>query len=277
MRGEFVDVNGARLYYYAAGTRGAGEPVVFLHGFPTSGHLWGDVVAQMPLGHRIVVVDLLGYGRSDPPGNRSITLHAHAQRIIALMDALRIDSACIVGHDVGGGVAQSLAIHWPHRVSRLALVDSVAFNGWPTRDVRVARALLPLVRHLPTRWLLPIVRADLERGYYDASRATHAINKYQRPFNSDDGRKVFLQHLAALDRRETQALGNRLGEIQMPAAVIWGEHDSFLSIALGSRLAAAIPTATFDIVPDARHFTPEDAPRQVADVLTELLKRKLEP
>ena len=157
MRGEFVDVAGARLYYYAAGTRGAGEPVVFLHGFPTSGHLWNEVVAQMPAGHRLVVVDLLGYGRSDPAGSRPVTLRAHAERIIGLLDALRVDRACIVGHDLGGGIAQALAIHWPGRVSRLALIDSVAFTEWPTRDVRIARALMPLVKLLPTNWLLPIV------------------------------------------------------------------------------------------------------------------------
>src|SRR3954469_21082541 len=103
MRGEFLDLSGARLYYYAAGTRGVGVPVVFLHGFPTSGHLWSDVVPLMPEGHRIVVVDLLGYGRSDPPGPRSLSLKAHGARIIELMDALRIEKACIVGHDLGGG------------------------------------------------------------------------------------------------------------------------------------------------------------------------------
>ena len=48
MRGEFLDLGGARLYYYAAGTRGAGDPVVFLHGFPTSSHLWRDVVPLVP-------------------------------------------------------------------------------------------------------------------------------------------------------------------------------------------------------------------------------------
>ncbi len=273
MRGEFVDVGGARLYYYAAGTRGVGEPVVFLHGFPTSGHLWREVIEQMPAGHRLVVVDLLGYGRSDPPNGRALTLHAHAERVIGLLDALGIDRACVVGHHLGGGIAQALALDWPARVSRLALVDSVAFNGWPARDVRVARALMPLVKRLPTNWLLPIVRADLERGYYDATRSQHSVDKYQRPFNSDVGRKVFLQHLAALDARETVALAARLAEIAVPASVIWGEHDSFLSLQLGSRLAAAIPRATFDIVPDSRHFIPEDAPREVANVIGDLLKR----
>lgn len=273
MRGEFVDVAGARLYYYAAGTRGAGDPVVFLHGFPTSGHLWGDVVAQMPPGHRIIVVDLLGYGRSDPPGTRPLTLHAHAARIIGFLDALGVRKACMVGHHLGGGVAQALALDWPDRVTHLALIDCVAFNGWPTRDVRLAKALRSLVGRLPTNWLLPIVRADLERGYYAPERATHSIDKYQRPFNSDDGRAVFLQHLTALDPSETIALGARLGSIDIPTSVIWGEHDPFLSLNLGSRVAAAIPGATFDIVPDSRHFVPEDAPREIAQVIADLLKR----
>ena len=271
MRGEFVDVGGARLYYYAAGTRGAGAPVVFLHGFPTSGHLWGDVVAQMPAGHRIVVADLLGYGRSDPPDSRSLSLHAHAERVVGLLDALQISSACIVGHDLGGGVAQALALDWPRRVSQLALVNSVAFNGWPARDVRIAKALMPLVRRLPTNWLLPIVRADLERGYYDATRAVHSIDKFQRPFNSEEGKKAFLQHLAALDPKETQSLSARLSEINVPTAVIWGTNDPYLPLALGRRLAAAIRGASFHVIDDARHFTPEDSPREIAQIVGGLL------
>ena len=271
MRGEFVDVEGARLYYYAAGTRGGGEPVVFLHGFPTSGHLWGDVIAQMSPGHRLVVVDLLGYGRSDPPEGRSLTLRSHAGRVVGLMDALGIRNACVVGHDLGGGVAQSLALNWPSRVSRMALIASVAFDGWPTRDVRAARTLLPLLRLLPTSWLLPMVRAELERGYYDGVHAMHSIAKYQRAFASEEGCRVLLTHLAALDDGETAGLGTRLGEIAIPTAVIWGSHDPFLKVSLGTRLARAIPGATLDILSGARHFTPEEEPRDVAGILERLL------
>ena len=273
MRGEFVDLDGARLYYYAAGTRGAGEPVVFLHGFPTSGHLWNDVIPLMPAGHRLVVVDLLGYGRSDPPEHRPLSLRAHADRIIALLDALGIDRACIVGHDLGGGVAQSMAVHAPARVARLALVDSVAFTGWPSRDVRVARALLRLVRDAVPAWVLAVLRADLERGYEDPARAAHSIERFVRPFESPAGRAVLMRHLQALDPQETRSLAQRLGEIAVPTAVLWGAHDRFLPLKLGKRLAAAIPGATFQVISGARHFSPEDEPRAVADAIGELLVR----
>jgi len=273
MRGEFVDVGGVRLYYYAAGTRGVGEPVVFLHGFPTSGHLWSDVVPLVPVGHRVVVVDMLGYGRSDRPLGRPVGIRAHADRVIELMDALGINYACVVGHDIGGGIAQWLAARHPQRVSRLCLVDSVAFGAWPTRDVKLARAMLPLTRHLPATWLLSILRTDLLRGYQDHDRGLRSIEQYVRPFASPEGRDAFMEHLLALDSADTVAVAARLKEIVVPTAIVWGRHDRFLPPAIGKRLQEAIPGATFEVVPSASHFSPEDAPAKIGDAIAGLLAR----
>jgi pimeloyl-ACP methyl ester carboxylesterase len=273
MRGEFVDVAGARLYYYAAGSRGAGEPIILLHGFPTSGHLWSDVVPLLPSGHRVVVLDLLGYGRSDRPQSRPVGIRAHADRLVELFDVLGINYACVVGHDVGGGIAQTLAVRHPQRVSRLCLIDSVAFAEWPTRDVKLARAMLPLTRHLPATWLLSILRTDLLRGYVDHELGARAVERYVRPFSSAEGRDAFMEHLLALDSAETQSLAPRLKDIVSPTAVVWGQHDPFLSVALGRRLHEAIPGSTFDVLPNVRHFTPEEASGKIAEILAALLKR----
>jgi pimeloyl-ACP methyl ester carboxylesterase len=273
VRGEFIDLQGARLYYYAAGTRGAGEPVVFLHGFPTSGHLWTDVIPLMPAGHRLVVIDLLGYGRSDPPNGRPLSLRAHADRVLALMDTLGIARACIVGHDLGGGIAQAMALGAPARVSRLALLDSVAFGAWPRRDLRIARALFRMTGRLAPRWMLAVLRADLERGYEAGDRASHSIERFLRPFTSLEGRGALVEHLRALDARETRAMAGQLRTISAPTTVIWGTADPYLSPKLARRLAEAIPGAALQLVPGARHFTPEDAPRAVADALAALLAR----
>jgi pimeloyl-ACP methyl ester carboxylesterase len=273
MRGEFVDLAGARIYYYAAGSRGAGEPVVFLHGFPTSGHLWSDVVPLVPAGHRVVVLDLLGYGRSDRPQGRGVGIRAHGERVIELFDVLGINYACVVGHDMGGGIAQWLAVRHPQRVSRLCLVNSVAFADWPTRDVKLARAMLPLTRHLPPMWLLSILRSDLLRGYEDHDRGARSIELYVRPFASSDGRDAFMEHLLALDSADTVALAPRLKDIVAPTAIVWGRNDPFLPTSLGARLQRAIPGATMEVVSTARHFTPEDTPAKIGDALAELLMR----
>ncbi|MEP6691114.1 MAG: alpha/beta fold hydrolase [Gemmatimonadaceae bacterium] len=273
MRGEFVDVGGVRLYYYAAGSRGDGETIVFLHGFPTSSHLWRDVVPLVPDGHRVVVIDLLGYGRSDRPLDRDVSIKGHADRVIALLDALRITYAAVVGHDIGGGIAQHLAVHYPARVVRVCLVNSVAFDDWPTREVKIAKATLPLTRHLPATWILGVLRTDLERGYAEQERGVHSVDMYVKPFATPEGRDVLVEHLVGLDNGETQALTPRLKDIMAPTAIVWGAHDPFLPPAIGKRLHEFIPGSTLDIIPDVRHFTPEEAPERLGAILTTWLER----
>jgi pimeloyl-ACP methyl ester carboxylesterase len=273
VRGEFVDLGGARLYYYAAGTRGGGEPVVFIHGFPTSSHVWREVVPLVPEGHRVVVVDLLGYGRSDKPLGRDVSIKGHGERIVQLLGALRIERAAIVGHDVGGGIAQYLAVRHPTRTSRICLVDSVGFDDWPTRDVKLAKASLPLTRHLPATWILGILRTDLQRGYAEQERGQHSVDQYVRPFATPEGRDVLVEHMLALDPAETVALAARLRDVVAPTAIIWGAHDPFLPVSLGRKLHEAIRGSTLEIIPDVRHFTPEEAPERVGALIAEWLSR----
>jgi pimeloyl-ACP methyl ester carboxylesterase len=178
-----------------------------------------------------------------------------------------------VGHDIGGGVALSIAIRAPTRVSRLCLVDSVAFDEWPPRELKLARAMLPLTRHLPPTWLLSIMRSDLVRGYADTERGAHSIEQYLRPFAGTDGRDAFIAHLLGLDNAEMMAVTPRLKDIVSPTAVVWGEHDPFLPPSVGRRLCDSIPGATLEVLPDVRHFTPEEAPEKVAAVVSELLRR----
>src|SRR4051812_28813380 len=113
MRGEFIDLAGERIYYYAAGSRGAGDPIVLIHGFPTSSHLWTDVVAKLPAGRRIIVMDLLGFGRSDAPPDGDYSIAGHTMRLARLLDALHIESCVLIGHDIGGVIAVSTALIKP--------------------------------------------------------------------------------------------------------------------------------------------------------------------
>lgn len=273
MRGEFLDLSGARLYYYAAGTRGAGVPVVFIHGFPTSSHLWAEVVPLMPPGHRIVVLDLLGFGRSDRPLKANVGIAAQAARVLELLDELRIERACIVGHGIGGGIAQSIAVRHASRVSHLCLIDTVAFDRWLSLEARVARASLPLTRFLPVEALVAVVRRQLERGFADALRATHSLDLYLRPFAGAEGRDALVALVRALSGSETADVGARLGDLAIPTAIVWGEQDRITPASIGRQLHRAIPGATLDLLPGMRHFTPEEAPQPVADAIAALLRR----
>jgi pimeloyl-ACP methyl ester carboxylesterase len=153
------------------------------------------------------------------------------------------------------------------------LVNSVGFDLWPGREVKVARAMLPLTRHLPATWLLSILRTDLMRGYLTSDRGAHSVEMYVRPFSSPEGRDSLVEHMLSLDSSETKAIEGRLKDIVAPTAIMWGAEDPFLPVAIGRRLNSEIPGSTLTVVPDVRHFIPEEAPEKVADVLTELLAR----
>jgi pimeloyl-ACP methyl ester carboxylesterase len=276
MRGEFVDLGVTRLYYYAAGTRGAGEPVVFLHGFPASSHLWGGVVREMPEGHRLVVVDLLGFGKSDRPGLSTLTAAAHAERVRLLMDDLGISAACIVGHGMGGAVATALALNSPARATRLCLVNSTAFDAWPRSAARLARILAsfaPLGRALGAPLLAGLVHGSLLKGFADEEAGRHALDHYLRAYTMRLGVDALVLQLRAMNDRSVIDLGKRLATITQPTSIVWGEGDPWLGVEIGERLRDAIRGATLEVISEARHYSPEDAPVQVAGAVAALLKR----
>lgn len=279
MRGEFVEVQGVRLYYFAAGTRGAGEPIVFIHGFPASSHLWRDVVPFLPAGHRIVVVDQLGFGRSDRPATNGpsadLTADGHADRLLAFLDDLRIDRACLVGHGMGGAVAQSLAVRHPARVSRLALLDSTAFDYWPRGAASFARALArtPIARHLGAPLLAGLAHLSLLDGFAHRDDGRRSVDQFLRAFTTRLGVDALVAQLRAMRDPGVAAISARLSELRIPTAVLWGELDPWLPVRLGEQLREAIPGATLDVIPGARHFTPEDAPERVARAIEALLQR----
>jgi pimeloyl-ACP methyl ester carboxylesterase len=273
VRGEFIDVAGSRLYYYAAGSRGAGEPIVLIHGFPTSGHLWSDVVAALPEGHRVVVLDLLGFGRSDPAERASVDIDSHADRIVAVLDELRIERACLVGHGVGGGIAQSVAVRFPQRVSRLCLVNSVMFGEWPTWRGRFARALAPIAPFLPPSWVSAAVRWMLAPGYVDQEKGAHDLDLFLRRFLDASGRDALVAHLVAVTSKASAALAPRVRDIKAPTAVVSGADDPFFSVHYGRALSQMIPGSTFEVVPGTRHYLPSESAHGVAVAVRKLIAR----
>ncbi len=246
---------------------------MLIHGFPTASHLWQDLVPLLPDGRRVVVVDLLGYGRSDPPGELPLDIKAHADRLLVLLDLLGINRACLIGHDVGGGIAQAVAVKAPHRVSHLCLISSVGFDDWPSREVKMARATLPLTRHLPATWLLGALKTELARGYVDAELAGRSIDRYSRSFSTPAGRDLLVAHLEALQPEDTMEIGARLGAVPAPTAIIHGAHDPFLSLAAARRLHQAIRGSTLEVLESARHFLPEENPERLAELITGLVER----
>lgn len=272
MRGEFVDVAGTRLYYYAAGTRGGGDPVLFLHGFPGSSHSWRLVVPLMPEGRRLAVPDLMGSGRSDGSRPAGGSIADHAKLIAGLLDDLGVERAALVGHGFGGAVALAVVADQPARVSALALIGTPAFEAWP-RIARLARLAAPLGALLGPAVLASFVHGSALRGFADREAGRRSLDVSLRASASKLGLESMRANLRALRDPAIASLAPRLGTLDLPVAVVWGAADPFLDPSVGRRLQAAIPGATFTVVPGARHYVAEDAPEQCARAIREVLDR----
>lgn len=120
---RFVETGGIRIHVVTAGPP-TGEPVVLLHGFPETWYEWRHAIPELAERYRVIVPDTRGFGESDKPAG-PYTRSMLAADIAGVLDALGVARTAVVGHDWGGIIAFKLAVDWPGRVSKLALLDTL--------------------------------------------------------------------------------------------------------------------------------------------------------
>ncbi len=282
MRGEFIDLGGVRLYCYAFGSRGAGDPIVLVHGAFTSSHLWQDLLPRLPKGHRVLVLDLLGHGRSDPPADASMTVGAHADRLAALLDVLGVQRASIVGHGMGAAIAACVAHRRPEQVGGLVLVNP-SMLGRERRDTRVfgrlARLalLVPLWRRLAPAWLASTLHSALLPAFAQRSNGAHSLDLYLKHFRSRDGRDAACAQLRGFGGSSADSPSAlAAGALRCPVALVLGDADPFMSSDRADRLLAALEEATTAQAVSHRlgsvaHMVPEEAPDGLGQIVCALV------
>lgn len=284
MRGEFVDLSGSRVYCYAFGSRGAGEPIVLVHGAFTSSHLWQDLLPRLPKGHRVLVLDLLGHGRSDPPRGASMTVASHAERVGQLLDVMGVSIASLVGHDMGAAIAACVAHRLPSRIARVALVNPTLLAGAPDDAVingRISRltSLLPIWRRLSPGWLASALHSALLPAYAHRDIGARTLDLYLKTFRSREGRDAACAQLRALrDSRADTVAALQPGAIACPVTCAYGTLDPWLSGSRVERLTASLDRATghrlvLERLPGVAHVAPEEAPDRLGTLVAELLTR----
>jgi pimeloyl-ACP methyl ester carboxylesterase len=254
--------------------------LLFIHGFLTSSHLWARVVPLVPPGHRVVVPDLLGFGRSDPPtghgAETDLTIAGHVRRLTELLDVLGIDQVCIVGHGMGAAIAIAMQHANPRRVTRLGLTNPVLALTPSALTSGLLRATLPILGALPGDALLGILRRRLLRAYQDSADHKPAADLYLRPFHGAAGRVTLGEHLRDLTASDRPASWDEHTPLTAapgpPTALVCGDRDPLLSIAAAKQIQLRLPNSTLEVV-GGGHFSPEESPEQLAEVIKGLLSR----
>lgn len=265
-------VDGIVMRWEEHGTDGGGLPVVLVHGIPTHPRLFRYVIPRVADGaSRCYAWELVGFGASMSEGlRRDISVARQAEYLAAWMEHVGIERAVLVGHDLGGGVVQRLAVAHPRRCAGLVLADSAAYDNWPVPAVRAARALSGTIERLPPALMKPALFAGMiNLGHDNNVRLSESIELHWRHYAAPVGPAAYAHQLRSLDNRDTMAVAGDLGNLSVPARIVWGDRDP-LGLASAERLAGEL-RAPLRRIPGARHFTPEDHPDVIADAIRAVL------
>ena len=274
-------IGGIRI---AHGVHGDGEPVILIHGTPSSSYIWRNILPFLVgAGYRVHLFDLLGYGRSERPWDPDIDTSVSGQVPVleGLMTHWGLDDAHIIAHDIGGAIAQRLSVFSPGRVRSLTLIDVVSFDSWPSSRTREQmKAGLEALIKKPDRehrahfreWLLSTVQ-DKQR-----LRET-ALDTYLDFISGPIGQGSLFQHqVRHYDPRHTDELTGRLAELgDLPVQIIWGEDDAWQVVAWAHKLHKAIPNSELHILENCGHFAMEDRPEEINQLLVSFLARNKSP
>lgn len=264
--GGDVAVRGVRLHVVDRGP--ADAPVVlFLHGLPTTGYLWHDVVRDLEGEIRCVVPDLVGCGDSESPSDRqAYGPSQQARTMLALLDHLGVAEAIVVGHDLGGTVAVEMAGLAPERTRGVGLLSPLLHSSaWPVRSAWpftlpvAGEATVLALRRVPGLAGLSFRRA------VDPGMGDEELRQYLAPIRTGVGAAGLLRVFRAVDASGAQAVLPALATT--PTLLLWGAVDAIHPVSYGLRCRDDLPTAQWVTVSGGSHLLPTRCPQRVAEEL----------
>ncbi len=263
--------DGLRLHYVE---EGEGEPILCLHGEPTWGYLYRTLVPTLSGVGRVVLPDLVGFGRSDKPRMQAeYSYDAHARSLAGLVRALDLRRLTLVVHDWGGPIGLRLAVEEPDRVDRLVLLNTGVDVGAPSeRWLRF--------RELVRRAGPDFTASRLVQASCVTPLAAEVLAAYDAPFPEPEAKAgaLVFPELVPTDPDHPSAaamleLRRRLGRWEKPALVLFSDSDRVFSPQHAERLAAHIPGALpAEIVAGGGHFLQEDCGEEVAERIARFVR-----
>ena len=263
----------------AAGTlstidAGAGAPVVLLHGLGATKASFLPTLEALAPSYRVIAVDLPGFGDSHKPLFQAYNAPFFARAVTALLDALELETAHVVGNSMGGRVALELGLSHPERVGRLVLLA-------PSMSWLKPRPWAPYLRLIPTQLGIlqpaprPLVEMIVKQVIPGSDREWTAagIDEFMRSYLTPLGRAAFYaaaRNIYLEEPRGPDGLWTRLGSLEADALFVWGRHDSLVPIGFARHVRRELPAARH-LELDCGHVPQLERPRQTHDAMARFL------
>ena len=267
-----VEVDGLRLHYLESGS---GEPVLLLHGWPTSSFLYRNVIGYVARNSRAIALDLPGFGSSDKPLDASYDFRFYSRVLDGFLGALGIGATSLVVHDLGGPIGLYWACQHPERLRKLVLLNTLVYPDLsPAVILFVAACRTPGLRALISGpWGL---KTAMRVGVSDPDVLTEeTIRAVQTPFQTWDARRALLKAGYGLNPRGFKEIARLLPALRGPVLALYGERDRILPDVAKTmrRVAKDLPQTEVTAIADCGHFLQEERPDQVGEILADFLSK----
>jgi pimeloyl-ACP methyl ester carboxylesterase len=257
---------------------GAGPPIVFVHGLLVDSRLWRHVAPALAEDHRCILPELpLGSHRLPMPADAALDPPGLARLIADVLAALELDDATIVANDTGGALTQIAAAHHPERMGRLVLTNCDAYDNFLPPAFRPLQwgARLPGFVNLIAQSMRLGAMRDLPIAYGKLSKrklSRELTASWVEPVQRDAGiRRDLRKVLRGIHPRHTNEAARRLRSFSKPVLLAWGADDRFFKPSFAERLAADIPAARLELIPESATFVPEDQPARLVELVREFV------
>ncbi len=251
---------------------GQGAPVLLIHGFGTSSYTWRHIIPALALKHRVIAVDLKGFGQSDKPFDARYSVLDQAELLAQFIEDHDLRDLTIVGHSFGGGVALRLALdhdtRLAGRIKKLVLLDSIAY---PQHIPVFFRLLdLPFVSHLGVRMVPPTVqtRVALRIAYFDDDKIDpEEVETYAAPLKTAAGKHAIIYSARQIMPDDIDTIAESYTSITLPTLILWCDHDRIVPLEIGLKLRRALRNSTLRLVQDCGHMPQEEQPETTFELL----------
>lgn len=263
--------------------QGEGPAALFLHGFPLNGFQWRGAIARLAPYRRCIAPDFLGMGYTEVADGQACGPEAQVAMLLALLDALAVDSVDVVANDSGGAVAQLLVARHRERVRTLLLTNCDTEQDSPPPALQPVIALARQGRFVDEwlgRWRADHALARSPEGiggmcYADPAHPTdEAIDTYFAPLLSTSRRTANAHAYAiALERNALAGIGPALARCTVPTRIVWGTGDTIFSPRDAGFLDRAFGNSQgVRLLAGSKLFWPEERPDVIAGEARRLWK-----
>ena len=254
---------GQKLYYEEYGE---GPPIVFIHSYLANRTMWDREVARFSSTNRVLAVDLRGHGNSGASAPH--TLYDMVDDVIAVLDHANVDDAIWCGLSIGGMITLRAAIQYPHRVSKMALLNTDGRSESPS-VIAKHKALAVLVRTLGVRPALnPIMKMMFGVSAHETN--PELIQQWKTELSQVHVPSM-MRSLTALDTRDDVL--SALRDVHIPALVIHGLEDTAIHHSRGQALANALPNAEYQLYDQLGHLSNLERPSMIQTALASFIEK----